>query len=440
MKKLLSVTLAASLLLYPFAAFAADYGSQTSQTQQVPPVAQILVREGDFAIKLAATLDLGLPTDEAVAEDMLATAGVAPLNGWLSDYPMTPQIIGQLQDSIAKAAAEGKLPMTAEQATNGLNNLAKQMNLATPAASETPANEGTKAPAEQPNSQVINNYYYDQGPPVITYYPPPYYYGYLYDWVPYPVFWFGFWFPGFYICNSFTRVVVVDSRPVIVSNHFVDRHTRRVAVVDPVTRTGTGSVRPETTLRTQSGRTFRNLTDLRNGVSLTGPTAGRLGTSANSPFRAEGFRSSEARRSAGAIYSRSIERMRPGIVGEGSGAGGERPFIAPSAPGRSYNGPVRGGERRFIAPSASGRSYNGPVRGGERRSIAPGAPERSYRPPVMKGRTESVSPFVSPGAPSMGGERRFVGPNAPSRSFSGTVTRGGRHSMGSFPGNGWHGR
>jgi hypothetical protein len=368
----------------------------------------MLVREGDFAIKLAATLDLGLPTEEAVAEDMLAKAGVVPLNGWLSDYPMTPQIIGQLQDSIAKAASEGKLPMTAEQATNGLNYLAKQMNLATPAGPEKAAPEGAKSPAAQPDQTEINNYYYDQGPPVVTYYPPPVYYGYLYDWVPYPVFWFGFWFPGFYICHSFTRVVVVDSRPVIVSNHVIDRHTRRVAVVDPVTRTR-GAVRPETTLRTQSGRTFRNLTDLRHGIGLTGPNAGR-----------PGFGSPEARKNAEAIYSRSAERMNTRTGREGTMVrSGERPFIAPSAPGRSYNGPVWGGERRFIAP---------------------GAPERSYRSPMMRGRNESVRPFVSPRAPSLGGERWFGGPNAPSRSFSGPVMRGGHYSMRSFAGNGWHGK
>ena len=128
MKRSLSYVVAAGLLLYPFAAFAAeDYGSQQStQTQQVPPVAQTLVREGDFAIKLAAELDLGNPADEAAAEDMLVKAGVAPLNGWVSDYPMTPQIIGQLQSSVSKAASEGKIPMNAEQATKGLNYLAEQ--------------------------------------------------------------------------------------------------------------------------------------------------------------------------------------------------------------------------------------------------------------------------------------------------------------------------
>lgn len=33
------------------------------------------------------------PENEAVAEDMLAKKEVAPVNGWISDYPVTPEII-----------------------------------------------------------------------------------------------------------------------------------------------------------------------------------------------------------------------------------------------------------------------------------------------------------------------------------------------------------
>ena len=168
MKKWLSIILAAGLLLYPFATFAEDYGSsQSSQAQESPPVAQPLVREGDFAIKLAATLDIGTPTDEAVAEDMLAKAGVAPLNGWISDYPVTPQIIGQLHDSIAKAAAEGKLPMTSDEATRGLASLAQQANLPTPAgpgkASKTP-----HATAAGSNLPCIQHKYKEYEPTLAT--------------------------------------------------------------------------------------------------------------------------------------------------------------------------------------------------------------------------------------------------------------------------------
>jgi hypothetical protein len=417
MRKWLSIMLAAGLVLYPFATFAEDYGSQTSQTQQVPPVAQTLVREGDFAIKLAATLDLGNPTDEAVAVDTLASAGVAPLNGWLPDYPVTPQVLGQLQSSIDKAASEGKLPMTAEEGTKGLYYLAAQMNLPTPAGTAKP--EGSRSPAEQSNTAVVNNYYYDQGPPIITYYPPPYYYGYLYDWVAYPVFWFGFWFPGFYICHNFTTVVVdrtaFVNRRAIVSNRIIDPVTRRVARVDPVTRTRTGDTRPETRLRTESGETFRNLAELRHGGGVRGPNAGRPGISVGRTSRTGGFRSPEARKSASAIYSRSVERMRAGMVRNGG-----RRVVAPGAHGRSYNTPSRGGERRFIAPNNS--------------------PERSYRSPAMRGSRESVRPFASSNAPSWGGERRLVAPSPSSRQFSGPVMRGGSDSLRSFSGNGRNGR
>jgi hypothetical protein len=390
MRKLLSVVVAASLFLYPFAAFAEDYGSQISETQQAPPVAQTLVREGDFAIKLAATLNLGSPTDEASAEDMLAKAGVVPQNGWLSDYPVTPEIIGQLRDSLDKAASEGKLPTTAEEAEKGLYNLAAQMNLPAPAGPQTPAQENTTALSVPPESQMVDQYYYDQGPPVITYYPPPVYYGYLYDWVPYPVFWFGFWFPGYYICHSFTRVVVVNNRHCIVSNHVIDRRTGTVAAVDPVTRTGTGAVQPETTLRTQDGRTFRNLADLRNGISFTGlPQTRRSGLSANGAPRTEGSWSPQARVSAGVIYSRSLERTRTGMIPEGTIA--------------------RSGMRQRIVPSSPGRSYNGPFRGGTRQFIAPGAPQRISRPLIMRGGNEAFRPFVSSRMPMTGGEGRFGG-------------------------------
>ena len=102
MSKILSLVLTGCLLAFPLATYAADYGSQpTPQTQQSLPVAQPLVREGDFAIKLAAELGLGSPSDEAAAEEMLVKTGVSPANGWISDYPVTPEIIGQLDESLS---------------------------------------------------------------------------------------------------------------------------------------------------------------------------------------------------------------------------------------------------------------------------------------------------------------------------------------------------
>ncbi len=355
MKKWLSI-LSAGLLFYPFAAFTQDYGPQS------PPVAQKLVREGDFAIRLAAELDLGTPANEAIAEDTLAKAGVAPANGWISDYPVTPEILGQLNDSVTNAAAQGKLPMTSEQASKGLYYLASQMDLPVPAGQESSG----AGPAGQAPPTVVNNYYYNQGPPVITYYPPPADYVYLYDWVPYPVFWFGFWFPGFYMCHNFTTTVVVSpafypahtvfvSRTAIVSNRIINPVTRTVVVVDPVVRTRGGSVRAMTALRAGDGAMYRTVSDMRRGNAMTGVSVVRQGSSFG-PSRGQGFRSAESRRGAAAIYSRSVQAMRPDrssghayVRSDGRWQG---------APGRSarpynYNGSSRQNESRYRSTAPS---------------------------------------------------------------------------------------
>jgi hypothetical protein len=316
--------------------------------------------------------------------------------------------------------------MTTVEATKGLYSLAAQMKLPTPAGAENAAQESEQAPATRSDQTVINNYYYDEGPPIITYYPPPVYFGYLYDWVPYPVWWFGFWFPGFYMCHNFTTTVVVGRTPfvtrrAIVSNQIIDPVTRRVAVVDPLSRTRTGSVRPETTLRTENGRMFRTVTDFRHGVSVGGFNAGRQGTAAKRMPRTEGFRSPQARTSAQAIYSGSVDRMRTRTVRQGTTTRGDRPYVSPRGPGRSYNGPSRGG--------------------GTRQYGAPGSSERSYRPSVMRPYTAPTQRERSYYSPSWGGQRQYSAPNVPARPFNSPVIRGGGGGPTRwFPNGGWHGR
>ena len=340
MRRWLLIISAASMLVYAFAAGAADYGSSSPGAGSSLPVAQTLVREGDFAVKLAAVLDIGTPTTEAAAEDVLVQVGVAPLNGWLSDYPMTPQIIGQLQESISRAASEGKLPMTSDQAVRGLYTITAQFNLPTPAGQGSASSQGTPPPAPAA-PQVIDDYYYDTGPPIVTYYPPPYDYAYLYAWVPYPVWWFGFWFPGFYICNSFTTVVVFQSRTVVVSNHFVDRRTGHVVTVDPVGLPGGHGRRPETVLRTERGEGYRTLADMRHGARIAGLSG------------ANGRWSAEARRSAEAIYSHSMRVSRPEREGSGreyrGGTGSPRTYG--DAVRRPTEERTRGAEHNWSASS-----------------------------------------------------------------------------------------
>jgi hypothetical protein len=65
-----------------------------------PPVSAPLVREGDFAIKLNSGLGFGSADDEVEAENRLADAGISPENGWIADYPVTPDVIGELQQAM----------------------------------------------------------------------------------------------------------------------------------------------------------------------------------------------------------------------------------------------------------------------------------------------------------------------------------------------------
>ena len=67
-----------------------------------PPIEQPLVREGEFAVELANALNLTTSHDEATGESYLASVNILPRNGWMSDYPMTP-------DKVLKALGKPKV-------------------------------------------------------------------------------------------------------------------------------------------------------------------------------------------------------------------------------------------------------------------------------------------------------------------------------------------
>jgi hypothetical protein len=98
MKKTLITTISMIFLLMPAMVYAQ---SEQPASNAPPPVSQQLVAEGDFALKLVTALNLGTPNNEAQAEDILTSVGIAPKNGWIADYPMTPIIIGELQNAVA---------------------------------------------------------------------------------------------------------------------------------------------------------------------------------------------------------------------------------------------------------------------------------------------------------------------------------------------------
>jgi hypothetical protein len=349
MKKLLAVIISITLSTIPFAVYAADSGQQASKP---PAVSQELVSEGDFAFQLAPALKLGTPTTEAQAEDMLASVSIAPENGWIADYPMTPIVVGEVQNALNAAAASKKLPMEKDDALQAFQGLTSQFNLAIVPATGQYAEAKPPTTNEYVEPPVVENYYAEEGPPVVTYYPPPWDYYYLYVWVPYPFWCTGFFFPGFFILNDFDIVGGhfghhfhhghdFDHR---ITNHFNDPRTHQVMRVDP-------------TMRTRG---------------FNGPAT-----------RTAAFNSPGSRRGAASIMNRSVETAKSrgltGTMGRSFGRGS-----APStANGRTFN-PAN--TRSFRTPG-HGRTFSTPPRYFSRpsqgfgRSFSP--PSRSFSSPPM---------------------------------------------------------
>jgi hypothetical protein len=147
--------------------------SQPGQSKAGPPPSkQNLVREGSFAMELAEVLKIGEVKSEAEAENKLTSVGIAPKNGWIADYPVTPDIIGELRNAVGEAADSGKIAMNREEAIKAFQDLMTSM-------------ESQSAGVEPPIvGQPYPEPYYD-----------PYYYSYYY---PYPYYYSGYYYPYLY--------------------------------------------------------------------------------------------------------------------------------------------------------------------------------------------------------------------------------------------------
>jgi len=233
-----------SLLLMPGPS--TTYSEQTTTGE--PLLEQPLIREGDFAVKLVEALKLGTPEGETDAESTLASVDIIPRNGWIADYPVTPDIVDELQTAVGEAAESGKIAMGEEAALKIFQDVMNGYNLSVKVDTSGKGAGETTGP-NYPDSTIENDYYYDEGPPVVTYYAPPPDYAYLYTWVPYPFWWWDVWFPGFFILVDFD--VDVDrhkhkhghdhDHKKHISNHFVDSRTGKISRVDPATRVSGGT-------------------------------------------------------------------------------------------------------------------------------------------------------------------------------------------------------
>lgn len=242
------------LLLITLGCTVSEMRGQSSQPEQLaagyPPIAQPLVREGDFALDLAEVLKLGTVMDEAEAEMKLISVGISPRNGWISDYPVTPDIIGEVQASIVIAVASGKLTLGKDNAMAAFQEVINGYELSVIGGEGQP---GELPVTDYPDSTVTEYYYDAEGPPAVTYYFPPPDYTYLYTWVYYPFWSQDCWFEGFFVLVDFNISVHGHEHPhkhgherrhegALISNHFHDPKTGKMARIDPTNRVRGGTL------------------------------------------------------------------------------------------------------------------------------------------------------------------------------------------------------
>lgn len=309
------------LLIVPVVVIAQTEPVKTS----MPSIGQHLVREGAFAVKLADSLGIISTKDEVEAESKLGEMGIAPRNGWIADYPVTPDIVVELQDSVRAAADANKININKNEALKRFNSVNNELNL-----DIRPYTAGENVAQNQPNIEnypnptVINNYYNEQGPPVVTFYTPPADYYYLYSWVPSPFWCFDFWFPGFFILNDFHRVVHIGNRVHFVSNHFNDFRRNRVFRIDPGARFqgrtygGIGASRSRGFLATGVQHSDRRIF---NGGPITWAPRSGMRTGTGAPFA--GSRSIGTSSPRGGAPSVHRSRGGAGASHGGGSSGGE---------------------------------------------------------------------------------------------------------------------
>ena len=280
-----------------------------------PPVGQPVVSEGAFAVNLASALAVTSTEDEVEAESLLGDAGIAPRNGWIADYPVTPDIVMEVRSAVADAAAAGNITPGKDEALKALDDVLVGLGLSVKSYAAGQNYEPSPRSCETyPNPAAINDSYSNEGPPVVTYYcPPPAYYN-LYAWVPCPFWWTDLWFPGFFILQDFHRVTHFHGKVVVISNHFNDVKTHRVFRIDPIARF--------------NGRTFA-------GIGVPRP---------------KDFISTGVPKSAQTIFNGPRAQKIPGRVSV-SPPSGSRPHSPPSG-GRSATPPSGGG--RSSGPSSGG--------------------------------------------------------------------------------------
>jgi hypothetical protein len=352
---MITVFAAGLLLMAPVAGSA-----RAEQLKQgAPPVEQQLASEGEFAISLGSALELTTTGDEVEAETALGNLGVAPRNGWIAEYPVTPDIVLELRNSVAAASDAGRLALGRNDALQRFDEVTDGFGLAVrPYTADTAYEPSAASCATYPNTAEVLESYTADGTPVVTYYcPPPDYYG-LYTWVPSPFWWSDLWFPGFFILRDFNRVVHHHNRVVVIRNHFNDDRHHRAYRIDPADRYrgktfgGIGAPRSKDRITTGVPREQRTIFNApRTGRPADGGTVSNpsRGSERTAPVMRQERVSPPSGggaviRSDGGERGSSRSGGGEGIrSGGGGGGGGGRPSGGGGGGGRSYGGGGGGG-------------------------------------------------------------------------------------------------
>ena len=117
-------------------------------------------------MELAEALKIGEVESEAEAESKLASLGIAPKNGWIADYTLTPNIVGELRNAVGEASDSGKIAMNREEAIRAFQDLITSIESQNAGVEPPPGREPYPEPYYYPRF-----YYYPY------YYPYPYTFG-----------------------------------------------------------------------------------------------------------------------------------------------------------------------------------------------------------------------------------------------------------------------
>ena len=353
----------AILLLAP----ALLYGQVQQGRSDLPPIAAPLVREGDLAVGLVSALGMGAVSDEGQAESMLGDIGITPRNGWIAGYPVTPDVLGELRKSVSDAADAGRLGMNRDEALKRLEAIAAGTGVSAGSNSAGGA-YGPSDYAGYVDDAALNSYYATEGPPIYTYYAPPVPYYDLYGYVPYPFWYSGFWFPGFYVLRDFHRSFYAGGRVVFCSNHFHDYRSGRFARIDPVGRfhgapfAAAGSARAGSIPRTAFSGLSRPVSSMPQSRIPSGIAANpmRGGGMAGSSYRGTGLMN-PGYRSAGptAMAYRASSTGHPAPYGPRAASYRSFAMASPSHSAGGFAGRSYHSSSGFSGSSMTGRSAGG---------------------------------------------------------------------------------